>query len=127
MPGAWIFKGTDQELQVMWEPETKTKKVFSVIVIGHTWKFNNGLKLGSSMEDVEKFNGGPFQISGFDWDYGGWASFEGGQLNKLVAIRFYPSVENPDPSLSGEQAIPTTNPELRAAKPKVTELMVMMQ
>lgn len=125
MPGAWIFKGTDKELQILWDPETGEKRVSSVTVIGKAWTFSNGLKLGMGLEDVEKINGGPFQIYGFDWDYAGWSVFEGGRLEGMVGIRFEPSVTSYDPSLSGDQLLESTNEKLRAAKPVVSELIVM--
>ncbi len=126
-PGAWIFKGTDKELQVMWEPETGEKMVTTVIIIGKAWKFDNGLKLGASIEEVGQANGAPFKLSGFDWDYGGWANFEGGKLNGVAGVRFYPSVEQYDPELSGERDLLSTDAKLLGAKPVVTELIVVFQ
>ena len=73
----------------------------------------------------KKINGKAFQISGFDWDYGGYANFEGGKLAQKVSVRF-DAGENTDPSLSGDKQIPTTNKKLRASGAKVSEISVFM-
>lgn len=35
------------------------------------WATADGLKIGSAIEKVQKINGKAFELSGFDWDYGG--------------------------------------------------------
>ena len=50
------------------------------------WAATNGIRIGMPLAEVEKMNGKPFKLSGFDWDYGGrvtdwqgarWASRSG--------------------------------------------------
>ncbi len=120
-PGAKLFEGTDRELEISWQPDNESKKiVFDVSIVGKAWKFENGLKAGMTIEEVEKINGKPFKVNGFGWDYGGFAEFEGGKLDAKVSIRFGTGegVEVPD-AISGDQQIPSTSKKLRAAKPRV--------
>ena len=107
-------------LEVIWDPENEKKKVvFDVHVIGTAWKFENGLKVGMTLEEVEKINGKPFKISGFAWDYGGYANFEGGKLFGKVSLRFNPSTEEIPEYLMGDKELSSTDKKLRAAKPMV--------
>lgn len=121
-PGAKLFEGSERELEIVWDPENETKKVvFDIRVIGKAWTFENGLKSGMSIEDVEKINGKPFKIAGFSWDYGGYANFEGGKLAAKVSIRFNPSSEEIPDYLQGDKQISSTDKKLRAVKPLVEE------
>ena len=54
----------------------------------------SGITIGSSLMEVQKANGKPFVVSGFDWDYGGFvADWKGGAFSQLqggcrVMMRF---------------------------------------
>lgn len=120
--GAKLFAGTDRELEIVWDPDNDKKQVvFDIRVMGKVWKFENGLKSGMTVEEVEKINGKPFKIAGFEWDYGGYANFEGGKLEGKVSIRFSPTTENIPEYLSGDKQLSSTDKKLRAAKPLVDE------
>ena len=120
--GAKLFAGTDRELEIVWDPDNDKKQVvFDIRVIGKAWKFENGLKSGMTVAEIEKINGKPFKIAGFDWDYGGYANFEGGKLDGKVSIRFSPSTENVPDYLSGDKQLSSSDKQLRAAKPLVDE------
>ncbi len=126
LPGAKLFEGTDKELEILFNPEGDEREVWDIRIIGKAWKFENGLKVGLSLEAVEKINGGSFIIFGFGWDYGGYANLKGGKLDGKVSLRFEPG-KNTDPSLMGDQEIPTTNAKLRASKPKVESITVVFR
>ena len=120
--GAKLFADTDRELEIVWDPDNEKKKVvFDIRVMGKAWKFENGLKSGMTVEEVEKINGKPFKIAGFEWDYGGYANFEGGKLEGKVSIRFSPTTENIPEYLSGDKQLSSADKKLRAAKPLVDE------
>ncbi len=120
--GAKLFAGTGRELEIVWDPDNDKKQVvFDIRVMGKDWKFENGLKSGMTVEEVEKINGKPFKVAGFEWDYGGYANFEGGKLAGKVSIRFSPSTENVPEYLSGDKQISSSDKKLRAAKPLVDE------
>src|SRR5690349_873348 len=42
-----------------------------------------GIADGMSVDEIEALNGAPFVLSGFWWDYGGYADFSSGQLANL--------------------------------------------
>lgn len=90
-----------------------------------------GLALGSSLEDVVKANGGKFEVSGFEWDYGGFVTdLKGGRLSSLdggcmVMVRFNPPEGAEVPAaLSGEKSIASSDPKLAKLKPRVSDLQL---
>lgn len=90
-----------------------------------------GITIGSSLSDVQKANGKPFLVSGFEWDYGGFVTdWKGGALNRplqdgcTVTIRFGKKAGAPR-SLSGDGVkIASDNATLVKWAPVVTEIGV---
>jgi hypothetical protein len=125
-PGAKLFEGTERELEIVWDPDQEDKKiVFDVRILGTAWKFENGLKAGITIEEVEKINGKPFKVAGFSWDYGGYANFEGGKLEGKVSLRFNPSTDDIPDHLQGDKELSSTDKKLRAVKPVVEEMITV--
>lgn len=142
--GIKLFADSDRELHVFFEEaaaeedkaegkdKTKTKAktngaekpVSAIRLIGKAWKFSHGLKLGLTLTEVEKINGKPFTMSGFGWDYGGYANFEGGKLEGVASIRFSPGSKDVPESLSGDRPIPSTSKKLRTLNPIVSDITV---
>lgn len=90
-----------------------------------------GLKIGAPLADVIKANGGKFEISGFDWDYGGYVTdLKGGKLSALdggcfATIRFNPPEGKEVPaSLSGEKSIPSSDAKLTKLNPQVSDMQL---
>jgi hypothetical protein len=126
LDGVKLFTGTDKELEIVLEQVGDEKIVSDVRIIGKAWTFSNGLRADMTLEEVEKLNGKPFTISGFDWDYGGYANFEGGKLESGVSIRFEPTTETRSDKLSGDVQIRSTDKAQRAAKPKISGSISVM-
>ena len=90
-----------------------------------------GITIGSSLADVQKANGKPFLISGFEWDYGGFVTdWKGGTLGRpmqggcRVTIRFGGKTGAPR-SLSGDGVkAASDNAALVKWAPVVTEIGV---
>lgn len=89
-----------------------------------------GLTLGSDLATVEAANGKPFEVNGFDWDYGGYVEdFHGGKLANLtggctLSIRFDVQGDLPE-GMSGDGVkIASTDKRLLAAGAKVASIMV---
>lgn len=94
------------------------------------WQSAEGIRIGSPIEDVEKANGRPFLLSGFDWDYGGYAnSWEGGALEPkpggcILSVRFASSAADAPQSVSGDVSLKSDAADVRAAKPRVTQFSI---
>lgn len=97
-----------------------------------TWRLSPGIRIGSSLAEIEKLNGRPFMLAGFEWDYGGTVgSWEGGHLDTLwgkhVLLRF--KVDSAaDPALVqqvlGDRLFPSSHPAMRALDPRVYDILV---
>lgn len=92
-----------------------------------------GMKIGTTLDQVERLNGRPFQLYGFEWDYGGtvfdWnggalGTIEGGcSVGVLMAER--PPMDSilPD-ELIGERALRSDLPSLKSLKVEVNHLWI---
>jgi hypothetical protein len=88
----------------------------------------SGITIGSSLAEVQKVNGKPFLVSGFDWDYGGFvADWKGGALSRMeggcsVMMRFGKETGAPR-NLSGDGVKASSdNAALVKWGPVVTEI-----
>jgi len=82
----------DKEMTFAWWDEENYTNLANV-ALPPTAVSPGGVKVGMTVAEVEAINGGPFEISGFGWDYGGFANLEGGPLAKLpgdcvLSVRF---------------------------------------
>ncbi|TGD95717.1 hypothetical protein [Methylobacterium nonmethylotrophicum] len=139
IPGTVVYpKDPSRRLEITWSDAKRRKGLTGITVRGQSeWlvrtpgKARETLRLRDSLEAVQEANERPFQISGFGWDYGGYATgWKGGRLDAMPAgcglsVRF-----NPDPTVrgkaadraSGEKDFSSADPAMRAAKPFVSSL-----
>lgn len=95
------------------------------------WSSVQGVKIGATIEEIQTLNGKPFKISGFEWDYGGFAvNWDGGKLETPegsdchLMVRFTPSAESTPEGAMGDQELSSDNKDVLAAKPRVSEFAV---
>ncbi len=108
-----VYPGTDNELTFFWKDEARTQ-CFEILISNESdrWKTAEGIKVGTTLSELNRANGNPFEYAGFDWTYGGTVSnWQGGELpnwfkpvlvsaNEKFAIdhrgrRFFQSDESP--------------------------------
>jgi hypothetical protein len=122
-------KEPKRRLVVFWSDAKERRQTASIKIVGQsTWSTPNGLKVGSSMAEVETLNGKPFTIGGFGVDYGGTGDFSGGLLAQalpgecFVSVNFMPGDEQAASKVSAEKTFASADPRMRAAKPVVSEI-----
>jgi hypothetical protein len=89
-----------------------------------------GIAPGDAMADVERRNGRPFDLAGFDWDYGGVVSdWHGGRFARLTAdtlgftaVRFQPG--RAAGAASGEGTFSSASAAMRGADARVSDVTV---
>jgi hypothetical protein len=128
-----IFPKVEKKtFQVYWFDEEKHERLAGY-TIAPDGAGPGGLKIGMSIKDVEKINGGPFTLSGFYWDYGGGANLQGGKLGSLpddcfVGLTFAPSIDPPNDkiseAISGEQELKSNMKEFDIVKPVVQSINI---
>ena len=83
-----IYPDTDNELRVYWDKNEYGKRPSWVSIRKHNseWKTLYGIKIGTSLAELNRLNGRPFKFLGFNWDYGGSVKrdWEGGVLGTIV-------------------------------------------
>jgi hypothetical protein len=94
------------------------------------WQSAQGIRIGSTLEQIETLNGKPFDVSGFGWDYGGFAvAWNGGTLETdeggcNLTVRFAPSADPVPDGALGDTQLKSDGAEMAAAKPRVTEFSI---
>ncbi len=90
-----------------------------------------GIHLGDSLAKVEAVNGKPFQLGGFEWDYGGYLQdARGGKLGVLpggcrISARFGLSGKGAvESGILGDVTLQSSDAKVRAALPVVTDLAI---
>jgi nucleoid-associated protein YgaU len=97
---------------------------------GSKWRVA-GLRIGDPLGRVTEANGGPFQLYGFAWDYGGYVSdWRGGNLADALSdcqlsVRFSPAANAPvAEAIMGDREISSALPELGPARPRISQLAI---
>lgn len=84
-----VWPDTEKEIIVHWKEKKAplvTIEMLEVSDSASVYHFANGIKIGSTLRDLVKENGGTeFSFYGFGWDYGGTISdFNSGKLSNIL-------------------------------------------
>ncbi len=81
-PGARVFPGAPWEMEVTWADSARSLTAFArVSGTEGPWHTPRGVRLGTTLTELEALRGEPVRFSGFGWDHGGrlwWEEGEGG-------------------------------------------------
>lgn len=124
-----------KRLELYWVDQAARRGLQTVgLSPGSTWIAPNGVRLAMTLADVEKLNGRPFELSGFDWDYGGMVTdWKGGALSGpvpggcVVSVGFTVPEGAPEAAataVSGDTAFLSTDRNMRAVKPVVATITI---
>jgi hypothetical protein len=121
-----------QRLEVWWK--NASSGIYLIVINGQSdWTAPGGLRLGLTLAELEKLNHKSFKLKGFDkdgiaaisdWGGGELASLAGG-CNNGVSLRADPKVsEKTIGALSPNKEYASSNPQMRAAKLTVSEILI---
>jgi hypothetical protein len=122
-----------RRLEVLWQNESSRSDTHLIVINGQsTWTAPKGLRLGMPLTALEKLNGKPFRLKGFDHDAAGQVTdWQGGALAKLgdcaLGIRFAadPKAATEKRSeVSGDKEFDSSDAAMRAVAPKVAEIIL---
>jgi hypothetical protein len=134
LPATVLYpKDPKRHLEVLWSNEVSRSDTRLIVINGHsTWTGPKGLRLGLPIAALEKLNGKPFQLAGFDQDNAGMAvDWQGGALDKLpggckLGLRVAPdakaSAEAKDAAAGA--TLMSNDAVVRAVNPKVAEIII---
>lgn len=95
---------------------------------GSIWQTPQGVKVGTSLKELEQINGKPFVMLGLGWDYGGGVTdWQGGALEGL-SLRLEAIGEGLDQEavskVSGDREVSSDDPAMQIVNPRVTQITV---
>jgi hypothetical protein len=135
IPGSIVFPNDPKRrLEVLWSNDASRSGTSVVAINGKSqWGAPKGLKLGLSVQALEKLNGKTFKISGFGADGSASVlSWEGGALNALpggckVGIRLTENGKAPQgarDTVGGDKELVSSDANVRAVNPAVAEILI---
>jgi hypothetical protein len=134
--GTVVFAGRPaRQIEIVWKDQ-KSRSRPSLVTFGPAWRTAEGITVGADLAAVEKLNGGPFTLSGFEWDFGGTVTdWKGGTLAKQnggcqLVVRFGISYENPGKAhdaVGGSKDFSSRDPKMIAVKPAVREIAIQYE
>jgi hypothetical protein len=128
-------KDAKRRLEVSWHDGTSRARPFSFnFEKPSQWVAPKGVRVGTTLEELEKLNGKPFHIAGFGGLRDGMAMFTGA-LDKApggcsVGGSLETTVKLPKRTMdkiSGDDDFPSTHPIVRQAKPRLHQVDVVYQ
>jgi hypothetical protein len=126
-------KDPRRRLEVWWANPNRTGTYLILINGQSMWSAPEGLRLGLTLEQLEKLNHKPFKLKGFDkdgvatiddWDGGALAALPGG-CKASASLRPDPKAAADEVSaLAADHEYTSTDPAMRAVRPKVSEILL---
>jgi len=135
VPASVLFpKDPKRRLEVWWANPASRSDTYLIVINGKSdWSAPGGLRLGLNLAQIEKLNHKAFKIKGFDkdgnatvsdWDGGALASLAGG-CKSGVSLRADPKAPAEAlTALTAEKEYSSTDPEMRAVKPAISEILI---
>jgi hypothetical protein len=127
-------KDPKRRLEVWWSKPASKSDTHLIVINGQSdWIAPGELHLGLTLAELEKLNGKPFKMSGFDKDHVATLSdWDGGTLSALAGGCKVGISLRADPKatavmlggLPGDRAFTSSDASLRAANPTVSEILV---
>jgi hypothetical protein len=132
---ASVLYGKDpkRRLEVWWSKPASRSDTHLIVINGQSdWIAPGELHLGLTLAELEKLNGKPFKLSGFDKDHVATLSdWNGGQLAALaggckvgISLRADPKTAAALGDLPADRSFTSSDAALRAVNPTVSEILV---
>lgn len=117
---------------------TKKRDIPEAIFVCDTpslWRLPNEITTGTTLIELEKLNGKPFKLSGFDWDNGGTVlSWNGGKLESAfksksgkvsATLQLVPTAKNYPDELIGDKELLSSNKNMHKLNPAVGTVNIL--
>lgn len=123
-------KDPKRRLEVWWSNPNRTGTYLIDIAGKSTWTGPGGLRLGLTLEQLEKLNKKPFKLKGFDKDgIASVSSWDDGALAKLpgdckAGVNLHAGAKTAAGEVEAKDEYSSDDAALRALKPTVTEILI---
>jgi len=131
-----VWPDTEKEIIVHWKEEKAPLATIEMLEVSHSssvYHFTNGIKIGSSLKDLIKENGGvEFSFYGFGWDNGGTVKdFNSGKLSGnlpcfegVLALPEEASKDAGSAEVMGDKQIKSSNPFFSRFDPHLVSIKI---
>ena len=119
-----------------WKDPYNRRTLISIEIKGGKtlWRTTHGITLGTTLRELERLNGKPFQLAGFAWDYEGTViSWNGGALaqelkdgnnhTSQVMLRLSCQRCSQSASVQGDRTFSSANPAMQDLNPTVYNML----
>ncbi len=126
--GLLLFPGTPNELEILLDIAAATGHPHFVRISKDStaWRTPQGITIGSTLQQLERANGKPFQLYGFEWDLAGLvADWDGGHFSSNFVVALTP--DRPQalrPAHLGDQLFSSDDPILDSLSLRVGSIVV---
>lgn len=123
-------KDPHRRLEVWWQNPNRTGTYLIDIAGKSIWTAPKGLRLGLTLEQVEKINHKPFKLKGFDESgVAGVADWDGGELASIpggckAGVSMQVKDKSATAELPAKDQYSSDDPAMRALKPTVSEILI---
>jgi hypothetical protein len=127
--GTHVLKETSDAFDVAWQNEARTRVAFvRASTVGGRWATPRGVRIGTSLVELERLAGRPVTFLGFEWDYAGamtWTE-QNGSLGLRLDIdpRDYPLIGDTAESsqVTGDREVLSSHPLIRRLRITVIQM-----
>lgn len=116
VPGTLVFPGKEDELELTWSTDERVAPAtVRVRNGGSQWITVDGVRIGTTLKELEQLRGGPLEFGGFGWDYGGGTRWNGLSLRLAPDASDYRRLaEAPEfREILGERMVRSDHPLIR--------------
>lgn len=133
-PGTLAFPGLPSEIEVAWADSARRRPAFvRTAATDGPWRTPRGIRIGSTLAELESLAGEPLSFSGFGWDHGGVLAWGEGPEPLLLRLEidrdFDPrlgEIEAETPELAaeimGDRTVRSDHPVIREITVTVLEM-----
>ena len=122
-PYTIIFPETPDEALITWNDAERTRLNNIRVENDGRWKTREGIKIGTTYDELEKINEGPVEFYGFGWDYSGAVDWNDGKLSNSNIRVFLEPTGTPPNKFYGDRKIEASEEEIEALDLTVQAIM----
>lgn len=122
-PYSILYPGTSDELLITWKDDARTQLHQLRFDKNGRWEALDGIKVGTTYEELVRLNGNSIKFYGFGWDYSGAVDWNGGKLSDSNIRVFLAPQNTPPEKFIGDQIVDATPEEIEALNLKVQAVL----
>jgi len=130
IPATILFPDSKNQITIEWLDGKPYQRIKNLRIEGEgsSWQTAEGIRIGTTFEELERINQRPFKFYGFDWEYEGKADdWQGGNVHKYMTVYLTP--KNPKavyPAMLGDSLFLSNHPKAYEAGFYVTSIEIRM-